>query len=124
MPITKESMRILVRSITGDDVESDDIATLRRAVGAARRAWRDQRGGPVDMDVTDEVSRWIINDGDHYHAARARAMDTVESLETYIRSVLADAPHQSAAWHVSNELSVRDLDRIDWPEVADDLIGD
>jgi hypothetical protein len=83
--------------------------------------------------VTDEVSLWINNDGDYYETAHHYAhMDYMDGMLTgnngllaeYLGTILQGAVKPSAPWHVAQELSPNDYERIDWRSVADDLLSE
>jgi hypothetical protein len=70
--------------------------------------------------VTEQVSLWIQNDGDHYYEARDRAHNP-ERLRAYLGSVIRRAAEDSAPWYVAQELAPNDWDRVDWAQIAEDL---
>jgi len=77
--------------------------------------------------VTEQVSLWIVNDGEHYfHAVRKAGMatDSTFAIASFIRQTLKTAPNGSVAWHVAQELAPNDYGRIDWKSVVNDLVGD
>lgn len=82
--------------------------------------------------VTEQVSMWIVNDGDHYFAARVYARDDRANgalnddglLAEYLNAVIRWAVRPSAPWQVAQELAPNDHGRIDWRSVADDLLAE
>ena len=74
--------------------------------------------------ITEQVSMWINNDGDHYFRARSVAKQAPEELGAYLKPILCHARPQSAPWHLAQELAPNDYDRIDWASVAEDLASE
>lgn len=70
--------------------------------------------------VTEQVSLWIQNDGEWNALARGRA-DDPDRLRAFLGSVIRRSPQGKAAWHVAQELTPNDWDRIDWKAVAEEL---
>lgn len=77
--------------------------------------------------VTEQVSLWIQNDGDH-HPFVMRLIEQMESnnaVADYLKSVLKySPPYGSAPWQVAQELAANDYDRINWDDVVRNLMGD
>jgi hypothetical protein len=91
---------------------------MREAYERARAAWRAENH--PDAEVTDAVAMWIANDGDFYTGAqRVLQFDGLDGLARHLTAVLRSAREQSAAWHTLRGLSARDLESVDWPEVAE-----
>lgn len=124
MPVSEESMRVLYESITGEEYEGED---LRGALETVRLNWRKEHH-PLDRDATRAVSMWICSDSDFYETARMMIRASgVEGLKKYLSGVIrgrGGRPRTPTVIHVSDDLSENDLRRIEWPEIADDLIGD
>lgn len=76
--------------------------------------------------VTDRVSVWIVNDGDHFDRAQTLLATTpgTEALGTFLSLELRAARKGTAAWHTAQELAPNDYKRIDWEEVAHQLVGE
>lgn len=80
--------------------------------------------------VTELVSVWIANDGEHIESARycireggmAHPQDSM--LANHLTRVLRRAPLWSAAWQTAQELAPNDYSRVDWASIARDLIGE
>ena len=70
--------------------------------------------------VNEQVSLWLINDGDHYFVAQAFDGD-LDGLARYVRQVLTTARRPTAPWQVAQELEPGDFERIDWAALAADL---
>lgn len=103
---------------------AEGLAYIEGLRADAYRAYAEQ-AGPFDKASTEYVSTWICNDGDYYEAARTLALGKdLAGLAEYVTNVLDAAREGSAAWHTRRELSANDMLRIEWLEVATDLIGD
>lgn len=80
--------------------------------------------------VTDLVSMWIVNDGEHFHEARRAAgsdwaaRSGYSELREYAERIIRTARRTTAPWHVAQELAPNDYARIHWADVANQLTGE
>lgn len=88
---------------------------------------------PRGKEVTMQVGLWLANEGDfdpkhdgkrvaEVAAEFARAEDYT-ALADYATGLIKRAVSSQAAWHVKQELASNDFDRINWEDVAQELIG-
>lgn len=72
--------------------------------------------------VTEQVKLWIANDSDYVRQAQTVARIGTEHLAEFAKDVVLTAPRHSAPWHVAQELAPNDWDRINWKQVAEELL--
>lgn len=77
--------------------------------------------------LTEIVSMWIANDGDHYGEALELAEEVktggrgeVETFQDHLIDILLTAPDESTASYVLRDI----LAQVDWREVATDLASE
>lgn len=73
---------------------------------------------------TEWVSVWIVNDAEFYEPAREAARIGAAELGEFLTRTLQYAYPESAAWYTAREMSENDYDRVDWAEIASDLLAE
>lgn len=74
--------------------------------------------------VTHLVTVWIENDGDHVDMARQMAKVGPESLASRLTEILRRSPRGSAPFQTAQDLAPNDYARIDWKQIAEDLLSE
>jgi hypothetical protein len=118
-----ENLRKRIEILTGDDPGALPLPEMEK-VYTDLYAYHKETFGPFDGNATREVSLWINNDETYYHEAR-RILNRsgLDAFMVALAATLNYADEKSTAWYVRKGLSLDDMDRIEWFEVACDLMG-
>lgn len=118
LPPKLVSLRRRIEILTGDAPEELNLPATEKLYADEYQHHR-ETFGPFDKDATDTVSEWIQNDEPYYDDAK-RIVDA-EGLDAFMRSLSAtldNAAEESTAWYARRSLSRREMDCVEWFEVA------
>lgn len=83
----------------------------------------------MTVEQTDEqntrwVAVWAINSPEYYGQLQDVAADGPDALRELVKRIWTNAPDGTTEYYQAREMAPGDYDRVDWSEVASDLIGD